>query len=349
MPKQRTQFETSQERALSLLAAAPAVQLSGVDQVTGRPLVRTFSSVLVDGRLCFHGGDGGAKRALIGSPVVVSWHEVVAQVASHWIHPELACPASTYYRSVLAEGTTRVVESRAQRARILTALLERHQPEGGYLPLGDGEGRYRGVIDALLVVELEIDRISGNEKLGQHRTGSEICGVLEGLWARGQPGDLAAMRAIFEAHPAHPRPAVLTGPCDTTLCVAPDAVDAQAASALLSGRYWTRSFSPDELSRAHLGSAAWIVARSAGGEVVGSARAVADGGRFAHIMDVVVAEPFQRRGLGKVLMQRLLDHPALRGIRQVSLATRDATSFYEPFGFIRHRLPDEIVPMRLSR
>ena len=67
--------------------------------------------------------------------MVASADEVVAQVPSYWIHPELACPASTYYLSALAEGTVQRVHDLARKARILNALMERFQPEGGYAPL----------------------------------------------------------------------------------------------------------------------------------------------------------------------------------------------------------------------
>jgi len=49
-------------------------------------------------------------------------------------------------------------------------------------------------------------------------------------------------------------------------------------------------------------------------------------------MDVAVDPAWRGRGLGRFLVQRLVDHPRLRGTR-VDLLTRDAGPFYEGLGF----------------
>lgn len=348
MTTRRPRFHVAEDRALALLARAPAVQFAA-SLDSDAPLLRTLTAVMVDGRLCFHGGDHGEKLGLIGRRVVAGYSEVVAQVASYWIHPEMACPASTYYRSVLAEGPVRRVTDLDRKARILGALMERFQPEGRYLPIA-GQERYRAVLERLLVAEMILERVSGNEKLGQHRSAREICGVLEGLWRRGERGDLPALRAIREAHPERPLPDLLRGPQDSVLCVAPDGEDARAVQALLQGQYWTTAWSADEFVRAHLGSDAWVVARAGeAGPVIGSARAVSDAGRFAHIMDVIVRPDYRGRGVGMALMRLLLDHPRLRGVRRISLGTRDAQGFYARLAFTPMHTPADIAAMQLTR
>ena len=41
------------------------------------------------------------------------------------------------------------------------------------------------------------------------------------------------------------------------------------------------------------------------------------------------------RGLGVWLIETVLGHPDLQGLRQIVLATRDAHGLYERFGFVR--------------
>jgi predicted N-acetyltransferase YhbS len=48
---------------------------------------------------------------------------------------------------------------------------------------------------------------------------------------------------------------------------------------------------------------------------------------------VAVAADYRGRGLGKAMVRLLLDHPAVRGATLVRLATADAQTFYERFGF----------------
>jgi GNAT superfamily N-acetyltransferase len=50
---------------------------------------------------------------------------------------------------------------------------------------------------------------------------------------------------------------------------------------------------------------------------------------------VIVRPDLRGRGLGKLLMERLLEHPALKHVRRVGLTTRDAHNLYERLGFAR--------------
>jgi GNAT superfamily N-acetyltransferase len=68
------------------------------------------------------------------------------------------------------------------------------------------------------------------------------------------------------------------------------------------------------------------------GEQAGFARAVTDHARFAWLGDVFVLERHRRMGLGVWLVQSVLDHPDLAGVRLV-LGTSDAHGLYERFGF----------------
>jgi len=344
--RKRALSARGEAEAWALFERAPSVRFAWVG-VDGRPLLRTFTAVVVDGRLCFHGADAGEKQEILGRPAVASADEIVAQVASYWIHPELACPASTYFISAIAEGRVRAVREPERRARVLRALMARFQPEGGHAPIAHDDKRYRKVIEELFVAELVPERVSAKFKLGQHRTRSQIEGVLRGLWQRGGPGDLRAVRAIAEAHPERPRPSFLEGASDTVLCVAPDARDAQAVARLLENHYWTREFSLSGMERAQLGSQAWVVARERDGSVVASARAVSDGTRFGWVLDVVVREDRRRRGIAESLMRLLLEHPVLRRVSYIGLRTRDAHALYAKLGFVSE--PGSALQMGLRR
>jgi predicted N-acetyltransferase YhbS/nitroimidazol reductase NimA-like FMN-containing flavoprotein (pyridoxamine 5'-phosphate oxidase superfamily) len=342
----RALFRRDEAHAWQLFDRAPCVRFAAV-RADGTPLLRSFTAVVVDGRLCFHGADAGEKREIVGQRAVASADEIVAQVSSHWIHPELACPASTYFMSALAEGTVEAVVDLERRARILSALMRRFQPEGGYAPITPHDKRYRKVLEELFVAELVPVHVSAKFRLGQHRTRSQIEGVLTGLWQRGEAGDLRAIRLIQQAHPERPQPAFLRAPEGTVLCVSPDAGDASAVAELLSNQYWTHEFSPSVMARAHLGSQAWVVARDSAGKLIGSARAVSDAGRFAWILDVIVDHGQRGKGIGQALMRLILDHPVLRRLAYIGLRTRDAHGLYTKFGFVSE--PGSPVQMGLKR
>ena len=73
---------------------------------------------------------------------------------------------------------------------------------------------------------------------------------------------------------------------------------------------------------------------------VGFARVLSDYAVFAWIMDVFILEDFRGRGLGKLLMRAITDHPDLQGLERWGLGTKDAHGLYEQFGFGKLKTPE---------
>jgi ribosomal protein S18 acetylase RimI-like enzyme len=70
-----------------------------------------------------------------------------------------------------------------------------------------------------------------------------------------------------------------------------------------------------------------------GDEQLAFARAVTDLATYAYLTDVIVAPSARGRGLGSWMVETILAHPDLQGLRRVTLLTRDAQALYEKFGF----------------
>jgi GNAT superfamily N-acetyltransferase len=69
------------------------------------------------------------------------------------------------------------------------------------------------------------------------------------------------------------------------------------------------------------------------GRQVGFARAVTDHATFAYLADVFVVTAERGRGLGTWLVETILAHPDMRGLRRWLLGTRDAQALYRRCGF----------------
>lgn len=76
---------------------------------------------------------------------------------------------------------------------------------------------------------------------------------------------------------------------------------------------------------------------------VGFARVVTDQSTFAYLGDVFVLEDFRGRGLGKWLLERILHHPDLQGLRRIILGTQDAHGLYAQYGFRALTCPDRFM------
>jgi GNAT superfamily N-acetyltransferase len=76
------------------------------------------------------------------------------------------------------------------------------------------------------------------------------------------------------------------------------------------------------------------------GRQIGFARVISDKATFAYIGDVFILDEFRGRGLSKRLLQTMLEHPELQGLRRWVLATKDAHGLYERFGFALMKFPE---------
>ncbi len=78
----------------------------------------------------------------------------------------------------------------------------------------------------------------------------------------------------------------------------------------------------------------------------GFARVITDKATFAYLADVFILQQYRGMGLGKWLMEEIMGHEELQGLRGWMLGTKDAHGLYEQFGFKRLENPERI--MRLS-
>ena len=81
-------------------------------------------------------------------------------------------------------------------------------------------------------------------------------------------------------------------------------------------------------------------------EQVGFARVVSDRATFAYLADVFVLTEHRGQGLSKRLLETVLAHPELRGLRRWLLFTADAHTLYEQFGFVPTMYPKRIMEIR---
>lgn len=329
----RREFHASEALGRQLFDELEVMQLAGVTP-DGQPVLKTLNGVVDEGWVCFHGSPAGEKTSLLGRPVVASVEETVARLPSYFMDAQKACPATTLYRAAQAHGVLQAIDEPVRKARVLQRLMEKLQPEGGYVPLDAESPLYRAQVKGLLVAGLPLDALTTKAKLAQNRTPAERTRLLERLWERGGPGDVRALELIREANLETPVPPFLAAPAGATLHAWLPPGAAKDAAAMLTGEYWNDVFSVDELERAHLGATAWVGARDDSGALVGTARALADGGKYAWVYDVCVRAGWRGRGVGKAMMRLLLEHPAVRGCRVVRLGTRDAQALYAGFGFV---------------
>ncbi|MEZ4240642.1 MAG: GNAT family N-acetyltransferase [Myxococcota bacterium] len=317
----------SVEDGWALLRALPELRLAGV--VDGRPVVRTLHHAVHDGRIWLHAPPRSTLAALAGTPVQLVGDAIVARIPSWMRDPERACPATTFYRSVIVDGVLEPVTSPDDRAAALQQMMRDRQPEGGHVPIDAAHPLYAAPVRGLGIWAVRPTAVSAAAKLGTNLSAAEIGRIAAGLWQRGGDGDLAAIDVLADTHPSAPCPVPL--PAGLRLRLHPDDALAAAAGDLVHHEYWNGGQPRDQLAAAVRHSAAWIGLQR-DGALIATARAVSDRTKRCWLYDVAVHPDHRGGGVGSALIAALLDHPAVRGA-EVSLGTRDAQPFYARFGF----------------
>ena len=119
-------------------------------------------------------------------------------------------------------------------------------------------------------------------------------------------------------------------------------LDREAIHRFLSAdSYWAREIPREVVDRSIENSLCFGLYD--GSRQVGFARVVTDFATFAYVGDVFVLESHRGRGLSKWLMEIVMTHPELQGLRRWSLATRDAHGLYERFGFRTPAHPERLM------
>jgi GNAT superfamily N-acetyltransferase len=126
----------------------------------------------------------------------------------------------------------------------------------------------------------------------------------------------------------------------------PSRLQLDAIHAYLTRSYWSPGIPKDVVATAIANSLCFGLCQ--GDTQVGFARVVTDKSSFAYLADVYVLEEHRGQGLSKRLVQAVLAHPELQGMRRFLLATRDAHGLYEQFGFKAPAKPQNFMEMRQS-
>jgi GNAT superfamily N-acetyltransferase len=121
-----------------------------------------------------------------------------------------------------------------------------------------------------------------------------------------------------------------------TITTDPARVDRDAVHAYLARSYWAEGIPRDVVDRSIESSIPFSLFD--GDRQVGFARVVTDRATFAYMADVYVLEDYRGIGLGVWLVETIMAHPDLQGLRRWVLVTRDAHGLYEKFGF---RVPEK--------
>jgi len=109
-------------------------------------------------------------------------------------------------------------------------------------------------------------------------------------------------------------------------------LDIQVIHHFLSNSYWAKNI-PLETVQRSINNSLCVGIYDVSNVQVAFARVITDFSTFAYLGDVFVVEMHRGKGLSKWLIQFIVEHPLLQGLRRLLLVTADAHGLYQQFGF----------------
>jgi GNAT superfamily N-acetyltransferase len=124
----------------------------------------------------------------------------------------------------------------------------------------------------------------------------------------------------------------------------PARLDLDVIHGFLTNCYWAQGIPREVVARSIEHSLCFGVYDGSGAQI-GFARVVSDFATVAYLGDVFVRASHRGRGLSKWMMECVMHHPSLQGLRRWILLTRDAHGLYAQYGFTPLRSPDRYMEL----
>jgi len=113
---------------------------------------------------------------------------------------------------------------------------------------------------------------------------------------------------------------------------------------LCNESYWAKGIPAQIVKESIEGSICFGVYEN--GKQIAYARIVTDKATFGYLADVFVIESHREKGIAKQLMAFIMSYPLCKKFRRFMLATKDAPSLYEKFGFKSMATPDRFMEIK---
>jgi GNAT superfamily N-acetyltransferase len=118
-------------------------------------------------------------------------------------------------------------------------------------------------------------------------------------------------------------------------------LDIEAIHGFLATSYWSPGIPRTVVERAIANSLCFAVFHE--NRQIGFARIVTDKATFAYLADVYILPEHRGKGLSKRLVEQVIQHPDLQGLRRMMLATLDAHGLYLKYGFRPLAAPERMM------
>lgn len=196
----RAEFEVKDPKQLEMLLDGceyGTLCLIDGDEPYGVPL----NFVWYEQSVCFHGSKEGRKMEVMAKNSKASFSVVkpLSLIPSYFSNTRSASPATQFFISAHMVGKIEIVSDADLKCAMLTALMQKLQPEGGYDAIDAKNPIYTKMIEQTGLFRFVPDSISLKFKAGQNLTEERKKLLIEKLSERGNDLDKLTVEMIHHA------------------------------------------------------------------------------------------------------------------------------------------------------
>ena len=111
--------------------------------------------------------------------------------------------------------------------------------------------------------------------------------------------------------------------------------------------YWAQNIPIETLKTALENSLNFSILENSSNKFVGFARLITDYATFAYLADVFIDVNYRGKGLGKWLIDTIMNYSELKGLRFWFLMTRDAHNLYKKYGWEPIQNPQNAMSIKI--
>ncbi len=201
----RSTFHMKEEEEIESFLGEMTFGFLGTHGDDGYPHMTPINFVYENGTFYMHGSRAGQKMKNLKADEKVTFAvaKEFALIPSYWLDPEMACPATAFFKSVFVRGTAVVVEDPAEKAAAFTAFMKKLQPEGGFEPITPDHPQYAKELKAVAVIKIVVEDMTAKFKFGQNWPEDRTEHVASELEERGRPLDADTAELMRRFCPHH--------------------------------------------------------------------------------------------------------------------------------------------------
>ncbi|MEZ5360376.1 MAG: pyridoxamine 5'-phosphate oxidase family protein [Candidatus Zixiibacteriota bacterium] len=195
---EKLDYSLDENKEFAIIAKKALVGYLGILTPDGYPRVVPMNFAADGTTIYIHGEKRGETFEALsrGQRVTFSIDLQFSFIPSYWTSQINACATTMLYKSALIKGTGRLIDDPQDSLKGLHLLMDKYQPEGGYVPMEPGERTYKGLYKSTAVYKIVPDIVTVKVNFRQKKSIEYNRMLVEKLEERAKGPDIETAREI---------------------------------------------------------------------------------------------------------------------------------------------------------